>query len=384
MIAVIADDFTGAAEIGGIAVRLGWKAVVDTRVTHSDAEILIIATDTRSMPAVTAREIVREHTLALLDLKPEFIYKKIDSLLRGNVGEELLEQLTVSGMKRALLVPANPSLKRTVKEGIYYHNDIPLAESALADQDKYKVNSSKVIELIEESSRKHTAIVSKGGHLPDHGLLIGNTVDEADLAYWAERIDADTIMAGGAGFFAALLKNIKEKRRHAAAADSVFGKQTIYVCGSAFPSGRSVVEDARKAGQCVTYMPARMFCRAANRRELLSGWVEEVVSGLLKHGTVIIAIDKIDDPEPEQLPDEIGKTLGALVKAVMRRVTVEELMIEGGATASAVIGQLEYRKFYPVQELAPGVIRMKVEENKNVHLTMKPGSYTWPSSIWKY
>lgn len=384
MIAVIADDFTGAAEMGGIAVRLGWKAVINTCVTDSDAELLIIATDTRSLPPAAARAIVRELTLKLLGLKPEFIYKKIDSLLRGNVGEELLEQLSISGKKRALLVPANPSLKRTIKDGIYYYKDICLANSALADKDKYKVNSSNVIDLMGEPSRKHTAIVSKGEPMPDCGLIIGNTIDEADLAHWAERIDDDTIMAGGAGLFAALLGKIKGQRQNTAAAEFVFGKKTIYICGSAFPLSRSVVADAQKAGQCVVYMPPRMFCRSANRMELLHQWEEEVISGLFECGAVRVAIAQIEDPEPGLLPEEIGKALGALVKAVMQRVKVEELVIEGGATASAVIEQLEYTKFYPVQELAQGVIRMKVEENKALHLTMKPGSYTWPASIWKY
>ena len=52
----------------------------------------------------------------------------MDSILRGNVGDELLAQLSVSGKERALLVPANPVLKRTIRDGIYYYDGIPLNE----------------------------------------------------------------------------------------------------------------------------------------------------------------------------------------------------------------------------------------------------------------
>lgn len=50
MIVVISDDITGAAELGGIALRYGLNTIITTDITnvlpHSD--ILIIATDTRS------------------------------------------------------------------------------------------------------------------------------------------------------------------------------------------------------------------------------------------------------------------------------------------------------------------------------------------------
>ena len=58
MIAVIADDFTGAAEIGGVGLRYGLKVVIKTSVDDpEEADLMIMATDTRSM---TAEEAFRE------------------------------------------------------------------------------------------------------------------------------------------------------------------------------------------------------------------------------------------------------------------------------------------------------------------------------------
>ena len=96
MIAVIADDFTGAAEIGGVAIRNGFQVVIDTKVDKEvKTDILIIATDTRSQGPATAALLIKKITCDLLELRPDFIYKKIDSILRGNVAEELLAQLDV-------------------------------------------------------------------------------------------------------------------------------------------------------------------------------------------------------------------------------------------------------------------------------------------------
>ena len=58
MIAVLADDFTGAAEIGGIGYRNGLKTFVQTEPSAppNDTELLVIARDLRSMPPVAAAD----------------------------------------------------------------------------------------------------------------------------------------------------------------------------------------------------------------------------------------------------------------------------------------------------------------------------------------
>ena len=94
MIAVIADDFTGAAEIGGIGLRYGLNVVIETEDIQShNADLLIIATDTRSLSAKEASEHIFQITKELQKLKPQFIFKKIDSALRGNIAEELLAEI---------------------------------------------------------------------------------------------------------------------------------------------------------------------------------------------------------------------------------------------------------------------------------------------------
>ena len=50
MIVVIADDFTGAAEIAGLGLRYGLNVVIKLELTTDiNTDLLIIATDSRSM-----------------------------------------------------------------------------------------------------------------------------------------------------------------------------------------------------------------------------------------------------------------------------------------------------------------------------------------------
>jgi uncharacterized protein YgbK (DUF1537 family) len=62
---------------------------------------------------------------------------------------------------------------------------------------------------------------------------------------------------------------------------------------------------------------------------------------------------------------------------------IEELLIEGGATAYSIIKKINYRSFIPTEELQPGVVRMRVEGTEDLHLTIKPGSYHWPAE-WNF
>ncbi|MDE6556622.1 MAG: hypothetical protein K2K55_06620, partial [Duncaniella sp.] len=55
--------------------------------------------------------------------------------------------------------------------------------------------------------------------------------------------------------------------------------------------------------------------------------------------------------------------------------TPRHLVIEGGATAFAILSRLGCTSFTITAEIAPGVISMQSADGMTV--TMKPGSYPW-------
>ncbi len=384
MIAVIADDFTGAAEIGGVGIRNGLRVVIDTKVnSHVETDLLIIATDTRSQNAEQAAALIKGITLQLLALKPEFIYKKMDSILRGNVGEELRAQMLVSGQERALLIPANPVLKRIIQNGTYYNEGVPLHEFSFTNETVKKRTSSQVLDLIGEKAGGFASVISTHDTLPEKGLLIGNTANASDLEQWVKKLDENTIPAGGSGFFDAILRS----RNHFA--EAVFnpvqlGEKVLYVCGSAFKNSKSLVKASKEAGQAVIYMPEKLFLSKEQDERLLSEWTAQVITGLEAKNKVIIAIDHLECGKVEGLSMKIRETIAEVVENVLMQTKVDELIIEGGSTSFSIIQRLNYTRFYPTHELGLGSIRMRVEGQKDIFLTLKPGSYVWPATIWDY
>jgi uncharacterized protein YgbK (DUF1537 family) len=68
MIAVIADDLTGAAEIAGVALRNGQGSDGHKGSCKRNADVLVIATDTRSKSIEEAKIIIAEVTRELVAL----------------------------------------------------------------------------------------------------------------------------------------------------------------------------------------------------------------------------------------------------------------------------------------------------------------------------
>lgn len=172
-----------------------------------DMDVLVIATDARSKSPEAAKALIKEITGCLLALGPEIIFKKTDSLLRGHVGEELLVQMGTSGKLKALLVPANPALDRTIRNGVYYAGHVPLNESSLTSASRDKIATSGVLDLPGEPFKAFSYVISLHESLPQKGIMIGNTFSEQDLVHWAGKIDADTLPAGNGGFFNAILES---------------------------------------------------------------------------------------------------------------------------------------------------------------------------------
>ena len=109
MIAVLADDFTGAAELCGIALRYHLKVELNAHAERqAKPDLLVIYTNARSQSEAEAKDIIKNRLEELMALQPAWIFKKLDSVLRGHVAAELAVQLQTEKKKAVLLAPANP------------------------------------------------------------------------------------------------------------------------------------------------------------------------------------------------------------------------------------------------------------------------------------
>lgn len=380
MIAVIADDFTGAAEIGGIGLKYGLDVIIETTVTGvNNTDLLIIVSDTRSYPPKQASEEIKRITGKLLKLNPENIFKKLDSVLRGNVAAELFTQLEVTGKRRAIIIAGNPWMGRNIKSGYYSIHSVPLAETSFANDPEFPVQSSSVIDIIgEEYCPVHSCSVDS--FLPDEGLIVGDVNNESDILHWALAIDNTTLAAGGSGFFDVLLSTKYRKKEENSNGYLRLGDRTLFVFGSTYPKSREIVHRLKKEGVLKLNMPEGIYNNVNFKPGLLDEWARRIAESLDKNRKVIISIEQTHSEEPG-LSLRIRENIGELVKKVSSLTRLTDLLIEGGATTSAILKSLNISKLFPYKELDLGIIQMKVEKYPDLNITTKPGSYSWPDSV---
>lgn len=161
MIAVIADDITGAAEMAGIGFRYGLRTSLVTEVSEAlpDCDILVVATDTRSMAEEEAVAETRRVVRRLWDAGVRKFFKKTDSALRGHVVPELIVLLEELPYTRVVYLPQNPSKGRVIKEGVYYINGKPLHETSFAFDPEFPATTSVVTERLPGIQRLEGTIL---------------------------------------------------------------------------------------------------------------------------------------------------------------------------------------------------------------------------------
>ena len=136
----LADDLTGALEVGaklGAPVRL-FGPPLETLMP----EVLVINTESRHLDPAHAAQRVRD---TVAQYRPELIFKKTDSTLRGNIGPEL-GALGDS----VIFVPAYPELGRIVRGGHLYVDGQPLHQTPFAHDPHHPARSSSVAQLLGE------------------------------------------------------------------------------------------------------------------------------------------------------------------------------------------------------------------------------------------
>ncbi|GAB4030558.1 four-carbon acid sugar kinase family protein [Spirosoma jeollabukense] len=383
MIAVIADDLTGAAELGGIGVTYGLDVELAMSVNpQSNAELLVIATDARSVSEPEAVAIMSEVSAALQAMKPQLIFKKVDSVLRGHVIPETVAQLAVLGLEKALIVPANPALGRILIDGHYYVQGKLIHQTHFSNDPEFPIIESNVLKRLAGNDVPIT-VQPPAEALVQPGIVIGEVGTQGDLQAWASRVDEQTLPGGGSGFFTAILGSRYVSKR-ATSPTSALGHCRLYVCGSAFGHSVELVKKAAMTGNFVCYMPDTLLHSGDQETTELANWVASIIDCFQRHEQVIMAIGPESVVDASGMAVHLRTIMAKAVKLVLNQFPVDELIIEGGSTASATLRELGITRLAVTQELGAGVVRSAVVDNNNLHITVKPGSYRWAPDLWTF
>jgi uncharacterized protein YgbK (DUF1537 family) len=392
VIAVIADDLTGAAEVAGVAWRYGLSSEVQTELNlNARAELIAIDSDTRSCATSEAATRIRNIAAGLVSSSVEWLFKKTDSVLRGPIVAELEAMLQVMDLPRAILVAANPSLGRIIEGGRYWIQGKPISETDFASDPEYPAKSSSVLRMLQAPHSIRVHIFGPHENLPAQGIIVGEAATDLDLTLWAKRLDQAVLPAGSAAFFAKILEWKTGKTSQAAThklllsgpgtspKETTASHMTLFVSGSASAYSRKASRRFKNQGIPVLPMPAELFSDTSRSSELIQRWTAQVVAALEGQSCASVTLDQ-PPLQRAVAPWILISYLLQLIEKVLVQREIRHLYVEGGATASALARHLGWKQLKVIDELGPGVVTLQGRGPRCPLLTVKPGSYPWPEN----
>lgn len=330
-IGVIADDLTGAGDAALAFRRAGFDAEValwPASALGPRRGVWALSTESRGLPAPRARARVAAALRLFHRWKPDFIYKKIDSTLRGPLGPELDAFLKAAeGAEGTAFVPAFPAAGRTVEGGRLRVHGVPLHKTAFARDPRHPVRTDRVAGVLGADRAAR--------------VWIPDVADEAAL----RRAAAHTLKrgartaVGSAGFAAALARGLAKGRPRKPRAESsparIGPAPVLLVSGSAHPVSRAQ-SDAR-------FSPGTVVVRAPLRRG-----------------------------DPARVLRDVVKRAGAAA----RRFKIRRFAVTGGETAAALARALKVRRWRVAAEWDRGAPLMSSEGTAfRTWWVVKPGGF---------
>jgi len=384
VIAVIADDLAGAAEVAGVAHARGLSAEVCTQTgLVGDADLAAVDSDTRSLPADEAALCAAESARSLLAARPAWLFKKVDSVLRGPVAAELESVMEAAGKARALLVPANPLRGRTICRGRYFVHGRALAETEFAADPEHPAATDDLALMLAKSGRGQIHVLRGSMEMPSRGIVVPDVAGPADLGRWAVRVDDQTLAAGAAEFFDAMMTARTGTAGHVSPplSEPECPGKTLFVCGSATAWTRVRKRQCHERRLPVVPMPEGLL-EGESGIALLDEWARAAIRTLRSSPAIMLAIDA-----PAVIPAVRGSILrDHLAEAsarVLSGVQVSRLNVEGGATAAEIRDRMGWHRLAVIGQDAPGVVTLRVPHGTGPWFCIKPGSYEWPAAVWQ-
>lgn len=376
----MADDFTGALDTGVQFSNYGVHTVVTSDLefefgeTTDQIEVLVFNTETRYLNKSEAYEVIKKIALKAKDENIQYIFKKVDSALRGNVASELRALSDVFEDVTIPFLPAYPEQNRFSCEGILQIDSIPVSESVFG-QDPYEpVTESHIPSLLLKEADLKTYITKKYKTPPkeERIMLIESHSDEEMLAQANELFMNSelNVTVGCAGFAKALATIIYKKR---AATQNDIQLPLLIVCGSVNPVTKKQIAFAENNGferisLTLEQLWDKQYWDTDKGQEKINQYLKMEQPFMFEtYGNV--SSDEVNQryEQRNELRFRIGESLGYLVKKLMSNGVKRTLLFTGGDTLYQSMSVLGITEIKPLRELFPGIVLGSIDFKDEKH-----------------
>ena len=154
-IGIIADDLTGANDTSLQFFVQGCKTQVafGEEITINEnlkTEVFALSTESRNVePQVAVERVKKAAENIFKEYNFEYVYKKIDSVLRGNVAHEIITMVNSLEYDAAIIFPAFPNEGRTTIGGYQLLKGLPIQRTEFSRDPSSPITESNIVNLVK-------------------------------------------------------------------------------------------------------------------------------------------------------------------------------------------------------------------------------------------
>ena len=412
MIYMIADDLTGANDTGVQFSKKGYNTKVSifnkqsTIIIPDNLDVFVVDTETRELKSKIAREKLRNILKKLNINKNDMIYKKVDSTLRGNVGDEIEEIMNILKKDICVFSPSYPSYQRITVGGHLIVDQKPLELSEYSCYNSTQIENSSISFLLERQTDFPVAQidlkdVAKGQktillkinelYQKENKIIIIDSTNEEhleDIFTSGLKFDGSVLFSGSAGL-ANHFPNVYNKSEELKINIENNEGPVIVVAGSR----NSIMEDQ------INYLKNKLdFAELkidleqilSNKRKILDNYTTVCIKAIKTNRDLVLHTNAIYNEEKlinkklmlkykltfRELEIYIKTFLGELISKILKNSYVRNLILTGGDIALGVCEELKIYSMNILDELLPGIpLAIANYKNYKLNIITKAGGF---------
>ncbi|NBJ71318.1 MULTISPECIES: four-carbon acid sugar kinase family protein [Clostridia] len=417
-IGIIADDLTGANDSGVQLAERGIKTSVYFQLPKQEKQLnnsIVIDTNSR---ALTRENAIKKTKNAAQFLKQEnfsYIYKKMDSTLRGHIGAEIKVLDEVFRPEFMFIAPAYPRLGRTTVNGVHYVNHIPIAESEVSKDPKHPVKDSSIIKVLQKEVNEKMAVLTTDmihttkifnmeiENWKQSGVryVICDAQTQMDLYKAAVKMAAITqniVWAGSAGLAEALPLVLSIDGGEQTPTNFDNNTQVMTVCSSLSQVTQTQVAYAKEQPNVsgVEINTIDIFQNDWHSHKVK--YIKRCTDAFAKGKDVVLYVPSDDEIRrkvkkvaselqlsPEQVGEKISGAIGEIAAYIAESTQrLSGLVLTGGDTAKATAKCLGGEGINLVKQVEPGIpLGELIGTQKTYYVVTKAGSFGAEESIYR-
>ena len=408
LIGCIADDLTGATDLGVTLAREGLSVTQVNGVPDAALEIpavdaVVVALKSRTNPPDEAIA----WSLAALDWLrargAERIYFKycstFDSTPRGNIGPVTEALAGALDADFAVATPAYPRNARTVYLGHLFVGDVLLSESGMQNHPLTPMTDANLVRVLAaqtqgtvgllsyadveagaQALRARCAALRGTGHR--HAIL--DATRDPHLVTAGEALLDAALTTGGAGLGMGLARALVQRGRVTAKdAQSVLPRLDgpgVVLSGSCSQATLGQIEAVRNRYPSFQLEPVKLAEGRAHLDTAL-GWARKHLGAtpiLVYASAPPESVSKSRDALGQQRAAELVEDAFRRLATVLAEAGVRTFVVAGGETSGAVVEALGVRALAIGPEIAPGVPWTAAVGGAPYRLALKSGNFGGP------